>query len=259
MSTNGPPPFDLPPLGDLLPEPYEAYAEPIRAALRTFVANLPEARRADVVAAQITLGADAAAQDRLVALLREAPTLHKIGQTLARDQRLSPALRCELTALESLPPRPLTAPEQARLRELARSNGADDSLFELADAQTLAEGSVAIVTPVRWLEAPFAGTEAVIKLLKPGVEETIREDLDALYPAAEAFEDTCRAQGRRPRRRMSPACSSRLPPSWSARLSWHASATACTLPRASCAPPASTFRVRCRLPLSTKIRSTASP
>ncbi len=190
MSPAGPVTFDLPPLDELLPQPYESYAEPIRAALKAFVAHLPADRQVDIVAAQAALGANAEVHDRLVALLRAAPTLHKIGQTLSRDARLSQALRRELTSLESLPARPMALTERERLASLASSN----SDFELESDETLAEGSVAVVVPVRWKPAPFAGTRAVIKLLKPGIEQVIANDLSALHPAAEAFETACNDQ-----------------------------------------------------------------
>src|SRR4051794_28359233 len=88
-------------IASVVPEAYATYRRPVAAALRFFVEGLPADRAFGVMAGQLALGPSAAAAERLTALARACPVLHKLGQVLARDRRLEPRLRRHLQRLES--------------------------------------------------------------------------------------------------------------------------------------------------------------
>lgn len=147
-----------------------------------FLAQLPPPRMASIAAAQLALPVQASAADRLVALMHQCPTLHKLGQVVARDHRLAPALRERLQTLESLPP---SVPMDEILPRVQREVGLIPGL-EMA-SEALAEGSVAVVVPFVWRPAAsLPAQHGVFKLLKPGVANRLHEELDT-WPALGDF------------------------------------------------------------------------
>lgn len=80
-------PFDL---FSLIPESYAAYGPLLTQALALFLAHLPAGRRGTILAEQAHLPRDTPPAQRLTALARHCPTLHKLAQVLARDRRLDP-------------------------------------------------------------------------------------------------------------------------------------------------------------------------
>ncbi len=155
----------LVPLEAWMPEQQRDYAPLVRDGLAFFLATLPAARLEAMVKAQAAL-ADAAPAERLTALMRQCPVLHKLGQTLAHDPRLAPELRRSLTLLETLPP---TLGIDAARREIATALPA---LSAVSLDAPIAEASVAAVVPFR-----HGTRDGVFKLLKPGIEQRLAEDL----------------------------------------------------------------------------------
>jgi ubiquinone biosynthesis protein len=131
---------------------------------------------AEVFQAQAELPADASLPRRLVLFLHACPALHKIGQVVARNRHLDLELRRHLQELESLEPH--TPAEQWRpilQRELAPSM---EKYHIRVDEQPLAEASVAVVVPLTWCDpADGQRKQGVAKLLKPGIEDRLTEDL----------------------------------------------------------------------------------
>ena len=82
-----------------------------------FLARLPAHRQAAIFADQFALPEDTDAATRLVTLLVQCPTLHKLGQVLARNRQLPVEIRRQLQTLESM--LPTTPMEQilCRIRE----------------------------------------------------------------------------------------------------------------------------------------------
>ena len=91
-------------LASVLPTEYARFARPICESLALFLGRLPTAQQAELLAQQAALPMSPSISERLGMLARGCPVLHKLGQILARDQRLAPELRHHLRALESLPP-----------------------------------------------------------------------------------------------------------------------------------------------------------
>jgi ubiquinone biosynthesis protein len=170
----------------LVPARYAAYRGLVLEALTTFVGALPPARRASLGARQAALAADAPLERRLLELLRSSPTLHKLGQTLARDRRLDPTLRRSLQRLESLP----ASLSRQELLPLVSGAVPEDSVGE-----PIAEGSVAVVVACRARRADGAPVDGVIKVLLPGIEKRLAEDLEVWPELARHLEERTRSLG----------------------------------------------------------------
>ncbi len=173
----------------LLPGEYQRFAAPIKEGLVVFLAGLPAEHQATILAEQATMPTDATVSQRLGLLAMRCPVLHKLGQVVARDQRLAPELRHELRKLESLPP---TTPLSAIQETLAQELGPLDRLgVQLAD-EALAEASVAVVIPFTTGEGAIDG---VFKLLKPGIEERLELELGLLSDVGVHLDDECHRHG----------------------------------------------------------------
>jgi ubiquinone biosynthesis protein len=178
----------------VVPDEYAGYRRPVQGALAVFLEGLPADHQATILADQASLPSTASAAERLAQLARSCPALHKLGQTLARDRRISTELRSHLQELESLPPSvPLASIEDVLLREL----GPLDRLGVQIDPPALAEGSVAVVIPFRYVggaerNGPRAG---VFKVLKPGIEERLEQELQLLERVGSYLDEVCEELG----------------------------------------------------------------
>jgi ubiquinone biosynthesis protein len=161
----------------IVPAAYDRYAPLVTDGLLHFLGRLPQARLEAIIVDQMALDEAAGADERLIALLRQCPTLHKLGQVVARQAGLPLELRLRLQALESLAPPPGGYDFDALV---ARELGTVSGLTVARD--TLAEGSVAFVVPFEWRPSPGAPAQrGVFKALKPNAEERLLEDL-AIWP-----------------------------------------------------------------------------
>ncbi len=165
----------------LLPPDLAAWRPLVVEGLLAFLNGLPQSRIAEILTVQFGLDADAGAEERLVALLACCPTLHKLGQVLARQRHLDESLRQRLKTLESMPP----TESVADLAALVRARfGAEAKALRLDDA-ALAQGSVAVVLPFCWRDGASL-REGVFKVLRPGVALRLAEEL-ALLPGIAAL------------------------------------------------------------------------
>jgi ubiquinone biosynthesis protein len=174
----------------VLPDEYARFVRPIRGALTVFLGGLPAAHQEAVLADQAALPPTATASERLFALARSCPALHKLGQVLARDRRLSPELRRRLQGLESLPP---SVPLEIIQGVLARELGPLHRLGVTLASAALAEASVAVVIPFRRDRGPAraAPRDGVFKVLKPGVEERLEQELRLLERVGSYLDEGC--------------------------------------------------------------------
>ena len=169
----------------LIPECYAPFRPLILDGLQFFLGRLGTARRTTLLAAQAQLGTGCPPETRMFALMRACPTLHKLGQILARHRALNVALRAELQKLESLPP----ALALADVRSAIERELGPRSAEVVLDEPPLAEGSIAVIVPFCWHD-PAVGTaqHGVFKLLAPGVAERVAEELEILRPLGEFLE-----------------------------------------------------------------------
>jgi ubiquinone biosynthesis protein len=175
--------IDVQSVRSLLSAEYAGLARPIREALIVFLSGLPADAQEAILAAQASLPPDAGPARRLGRLAQECPVLHKLGQTLARDRRIEPALRRELCRLEMLP---CSIPADT-LRDLIVDELGSLSGLGIQLASTpIAEASVAIVTAYRDQQR-----DGVFKVLKPGIEERLALELVLLARVGAYLDERC--------------------------------------------------------------------
>ena len=179
------------PLTELLPENYAQYRPLLADGLAFFLQRLSRLRQQAIVAAQIQLPISASREQRVISLFRLCPTLHKLGQVVAHDRRLSADLRQRLQELETLAP----TDSLAALRPLLDREVGPVAGLQLGQ-ETIAEGSVAVVVPFVWQQAKDAAPQrGVFKVLRPGVQERLEEEL-AIWPLLGKFlEERCAHHG----------------------------------------------------------------
>ncbi|HMO85189.1 MAG TPA: AarF/UbiB family protein, partial [Lacipirellulaceae bacterium] len=178
--------LDAQQLAQLLPAEYARYAEPVGEGLAVFLGGLPEQRQQELAARQVALRPGVTLAERLGELAHQCPVLHKLGQSLARDPRLAPALRAQLRPLECLPSTVTVAQlQQAAERALGPLKALDLEL----EGPALAEASVAVVVPFRRRSAP--DVRGVLKLLKHGVEPRLECELELLARVGAHLDEQC--------------------------------------------------------------------
>src|ERR1041384_6451821 len=89
----------------LFPRAYARYLPLVADALVFFLRRLSAERLSRILTEQAAFFSSASAAERLVAVLHHSPALHKLGQVVARDRRLTGSFRKRLQTLESLSPR----------------------------------------------------------------------------------------------------------------------------------------------------------
>ena len=127
--------------------------------------------------------------ERLRLALEElGPVFIKMGQALSTRPDLVPAdLAIELAKLQDqVPPFPGEAAKAEVERALGKPVG---ELFEAFDTTPLASASVAQVHAARLRpEGGAPGMDVIVKVLRPGIEETIRNDVALLHMIARLAE-----------------------------------------------------------------------
>jgi ubiquinone biosynthesis protein len=176
-------------LSRLLPPSLAPWRPLVVDGMKFFLERLPAPHLEAIVAAQLALPADAAAAARLVTLLAQCPTLHKLGQVLARNRHIPEEVRHQLQTLESL--LPATPMDQVLSRIHAELP--QDAPVTLAQ-HALAEGSVAVVLPFTYQEHGEI-RHGVFKVLKPGIEEQFAEEIAVWGELGRFLEERSRSLG----------------------------------------------------------------
>ena len=182
------------PVEKLVPMAYVKWREPVRDAMTFVVARLSPARLAPKLLEQLELPDDTPAETRLLRLIAKVPGLQKLGQVIARNQHLSPALRTALARLEN----GIRDVEAQDIRAIIeRDLGPALDKFAVTIAPTiLSEASVSAVVRFTWRN-PATGRRkrGVFKVLKPHIPEYFSEDMDYLEGLAQYFGEQHRKYG----------------------------------------------------------------
>lgn len=179
---------EIVPVERLVPAAYIKWRPPVRDAMMFVVTRLSAARLAPKLLEQIELPPNTAPEVRLLRLIAKVPGLQKLGQVIARNRHLHPALRRALAKLENgirdVNPDDIRAIVQ---REL----GAKVQIYDAkVSAKILKEASVSAVVRFTWCD-PDTGRRqrGVFKVLKPHIPEYFSEDMDYLQGLAHYFGD----------------------------------------------------------------------
>lgn len=176
------------PVETLVPKTYVEWRSPVRDAMIFVVSHLSSSRLAPKLVEQLELPDQAPAEVRLLRLIAKVPGLQKLGQVIARNQHLHPALRKELSRLENgihdVMPSDIRAIIQKEL-------GPKLTRFRVEIASTiLKEASVSAVVRFRWTNPKTGQAQrGVFKVLKPYIREYFAEDMDYLQDLADYFGD----------------------------------------------------------------------
>jgi ubiquinone biosynthesis protein len=177
---------EIVPVNSLVPETYLEWRPPVRDAMMYVVAHLSPARLAPKLLEQIELPLNTSAEVRLLRLIAKVPGLQKLGQVIARNQHLRPALRVALAKLEN----GIRDVDPGNMRVIIeRSLGTRINKFDVRVASTLlSEASVSAVMRFTW-KNPASGRRerGVFKVLKPHIPDYFAEDMSYLQGLAEYF------------------------------------------------------------------------
>ncbi len=176
----------LVPVEHLVPEPYTAWRQPVREAMLFVVGHLSDARLAVKLLEQIELPPNARPETRLLRLIAKVPGLQKLGQVLARNRHLRPALRKALAELENGIHDVDAAGVEAIIR---RQLGPKLERFAVEiKPKLLSEASVSAVICFTWRNPQSGARErGVFKVLKPHIPLYFAEDMELLHDLAQYF------------------------------------------------------------------------
>jgi len=179
---------EIVPVKRLVPEAYENWRAPVREAMIFVVAHLSPARLAPKVLEQLELPKRTSAEARLLRLIAKVPGLQKLGQVIARNQNLRPALRDALARLEN----GIRDVKVEEIREIIhRDLGERLKMYDVrVERKILSEASVSAVLRFTWRDPESGRRErGVFKVLKPHIPEYFAEDMEYLQGLAHHFAD----------------------------------------------------------------------
>ena len=184
----------LVPVEHLVPQPYTVWRQPVREAMLFVVNHLSEARLAVKLLEQMELPKNARPETRLLQLIAKVPGLQKLGQVLARNRHLRPALRKALTELEN-GIHDVDAAGVCAIVHKQVGPKLEQFAVEIAPA-LLSEASVSAVIRFTWRN-PQSGTRerGVFKVMKPHIPVYFAEDMELLQELAQHFGQRHREYG----------------------------------------------------------------
>ena len=174
------------PVEHLVPEPYVVWRQPVREAMLFVADHFSDARLAVKLLEQIELPPNARPETRLLQLIAKVPGLQKLGQVLARNRHLRPALRKALAELEN----GIHDVDAAGVEAIIRQQlGPKLERFAVEiKPKLLSEASVSAVICFTWRNPQSGARErGVFKVLKPHIPVYFAEDMELLQELAQYF------------------------------------------------------------------------
>ena len=171
-----------------IPEIYADYRLLVRDGIEFFLSRIDCQRLLDLAVEQLKMGPTAESEERLLALAKRFPTLHKLGQIIARNPNIDPEVKKWLIQLEN---GHYGTPEKGILEQIQRQLEPVDSRerVEIAPA-ILAEASVgAVVAFEHRMMSDAEPEKGVFKILRPGIRKHLDEELGILEQTAAFFEE----------------------------------------------------------------------
>ena len=164
---------------DAVPRSLDRFVPVVRDGIELFLSLTSYPRLRRVILNLAAHRATSAPGERLLQLVLHFPTLHKLGQAIARNPHLDPELKQWLVRLEQ---GDYGTDPKAQLHCIrTQLAGLQSNCQIMLSPHIIAEASVATVLPCRWKKS--AGSrinKGVFKVLKPQVEIHLQEELRIL-------------------------------------------------------------------------------
>ena len=181
------------PVEALVPEAYARWRPLVRDAIEFVFSHLSAERLHAKLAEQIALPAETPPEARLIQLITKMPALQKMGQVVARNRRISRALRTQLSLLENgmsdVRPEEIRAIIDAQLGpRLAR-------YAVQIEPSICSEASVSAVMRFTWNNPERERERGVFKVLKPYVPICFAEDISLLQGLGDYLASSDRGYG----------------------------------------------------------------
>jgi ubiquinone biosynthesis protein len=171
----------------VIPDVYHPYRALVRDGIRFFLSHISFHRFLDVMVRQIQMDRHSTAEARLLELTKQFPTLHKLGQIIARNQNISPGIKEWLIQLEN--GQYGTALDTLLIHINSRLNTMDVQQTVHIEPFILSEASVGAVIPFKWHgDGDRVAIDGVFKVLKPNIIENLEEELAIFEKIAVYFE-----------------------------------------------------------------------
>ena len=171
------------PVETLVIDKYARWRPIVQDSSQFLFSNLSDRRLATKIAEQFALAADTPPEKRLLTLISRMPGLQKLGQVLARNRRLSPALRQALSELEN--GMSDATPSEIRTIVTDQLGQRIDRYGVELDTAIFKEGSASAILRFSWRKPGRDRERGVFKVLKPYVPECFAEDMTLLQQLGE--------------------------------------------------------------------------
>lgn len=171
----------------VIPDVYHPYRALVLDGIRFFLSHISHERLLDVMVRQIQMDRFSATEERMLELAKQFPTLHKLGQIIARNQNIAPEVKTWLVQLENGQYGTAT---DALLRHInLRLNPLGGPKTVRIEPFILSEASVGAVIPFTMHADNCRGViDGVFKVLKPDIRENLFEELAIFKKIAAYFE-----------------------------------------------------------------------
>ncbi|QTA83342.1 UbiB domain-containing protein [Desulfonema limicola] len=172
---------------EIIPDVYKEYRLIIRDGFLFLFSNLCLKRFISIFIDQALMDENAETGERLVKIAEQVPTLHKLGQIIARNRNIDPVFKKRLIHLENTS----YGTDLSSIKELIdeQINSYIDIFSISVDDKILSQASVGAVTGFTWtMPDSDKMLRGVFKVIKPGVKEFLEEEFAILDKLAVFFD-----------------------------------------------------------------------
>ncbi len=170
-----------------IPDVYMHYRPLVRDGIEVFLSKISLPRLAEIIVKQLKMSSDTSIEEHLLHLALQFPTLHKLGQLIARNRNIDPNVKTWLTQLENGNYGTSSDKVVHQLKEQIHQTYG--RLPIRIRSQILSEASVGAVIPYVTLPPDSSNQyDGVFKILKPSITTHLDEELTILEEVADYFE-----------------------------------------------------------------------